>query len=89
MIRVFFAKDQRADGGCPLMDEDGFCHYVQTDKFGRIAPEWARTREGAGPRMIGKRPDEEGSGDRREGGRKSRIGGDVNSAIGRGLRGKG
>lgn len=57
-----FAKEQRTDRRCSFMEAHGFFHSVNVEKIGRIAKEGWRTRKGVLARMIGKHPDEEGSG---------------------------
>lgn len=59
-ICAFFAKKHRADGSCSSMDARGFCHYVHTDKFGKIDKEGPRKKDRAKARMIGTCPKEEG-----------------------------
>ena len=34
-ICAFYAREQRADGGCAFMDVNGFCNYVHMDGQGR------------------------------------------------------
>ena len=43
-----------------------FCHYVRTDKFGKVVEEGARTNDGVEARLIGNHPTGEGGGTRGE-----------------------
>ena len=44
-ICAFYAREQRADGGCAFMDSNGFCNYTHMDKFGRVNKERAKKKE--------------------------------------------
>ena len=44
---AFYAREQRADGGCAFMDVKGFCNYAQMDEFGRVDKEKAKREGGA------------------------------------------
>lgn len=65
-ICPFFAMEQRADESRSFMNAHGFFHKVHKDKVGRIVKEWARKKEDAKARMIGKHLNEEGRGGTRE-----------------------
>lgn len=69
-IGVFFAKEYRMNRNSSVTE--GFCYYVHTGTFGRVAKEKARAKEGMEARIIGKRPTEEGSGG--TGGKKQKNG---------------
>ena len=60
-ICAFYAREQRADGGCAFMDVNGFSNFVHMDEFGRVDREKARRRGGAETKVAVKRPSE-GSG---------------------------
>lgn len=51
-----FREEQHVDGSCSSMDTYGFCHYLHTDKLGRIDKEGARGNEGVDTRGSGKHP---------------------------------
>ena len=63
---VFYAREQRADGGCAFMDVNGFCNFVHMDEFGKVDKEKARRKGGAEVRVAGKRPSEGSGGGTRE-----------------------
>ena len=68
-ICAYYAREQRADGGCAFMDVNRFCNFVHMDEFGRVDKEKARRRGGAEAKVAGKRPSEEsggGTGEKRQ-----------------------
>ena len=60
---AFYSREQRADGGCALMDVNGFCNYVHMDEYGR---EKARKKERADVRVATKRPSDRSEGTQEE-----------------------
>ena len=68
-ICAFYAREQRADGGCSFMDANGFCNFVHMDEFGRLDKENARRRGGAEAKVARKRPSKGsggGTGDKKQ-----------------------
>ena len=65
-IYAFYAREQRADGGCAFMDVNGFCNFVHMDQFGRVDKEKPRKRGGAEAKVVWKRPSEGSGGVRGE-----------------------
>ena len=67
-ISAFYAREQRADGGCAFMDVNGFCNYVHMYEFWRVDKEKARREVGAEVKVARKRPSDrnEGTGEKRQ-----------------------
>ena len=53
---AFYAREQRADGGCAFMNANGFWNDAHMVKFGRVDKKRAKKKEGAQAEVMGKRP---------------------------------